>query len=118
MNATVPLIVSVVGLVVGAFVSVFGVVRTARLAGRSPGPEPSRSVPESPQALITIAPEQLQGSHSEVVVYTSSGKAEHYALSEPPAAVATRIEAAAQAALHGAPTRIETAEAPHVALAD
>lgn len=120
MNALVPVVVSLTGVVVGALVAGFGVVRALRQvrqsaktesASSSPGPEAS----PGPQVLVTVTTEETPGQpHSEVVVYTVSGKAEHYAVAEPAASVAMKMEAAAQHALQGEPTRVETAKAPRV----
>jgi len=116
MNALIPL----AGMAVGALVSIYGVVRAARQAGQSPEQKPAPSPPEGSQVLVTVtadeAPEQPQGSHSEVVIYTASGKAEHYAVAESAASVAMKMEEAAQHALQGEPTRIEAAEAPRVSM--
>lgn len=118
MNAVIPLVVSVVGLLVGAVVTIIGVGRAAHEVAQSPQQEPKPSTPEGSQVLVTVtaddAPRQPQGPHSEVVIYTAEGKAQHYAVAESAASVAMKLEEAAQHALQGEPTRIERAEAPRV----
>lgn len=115
MNA---LIIPFLGMAAGALAAASGVlIEVLRRPRKSKTARVGRP-DEQPQVLVTVSnetPEQL----SEVVIYTSSGKAEHYALKEPPNLVAMRVEEAAQRALDvGEPTRIETAEAPRLAVAD
>lgn len=120
MNALIPL----AGMGVGALATVFGVVLESIRRRGSKDSQRAVATKSPSQVLITVSGEQTpeqqpRASHSEVVIYTTSGKAEHYALAESPSSVSMRVEEAAQRALHvGEPTRVETAEAPRIALAD